>query len=452
MDFRGINTVKKRLADGTEKIYYYARKGGPRLRGEPGTVEFENSYFESNRIIEVKKTPVILLDLLNKYQRLPEFKNLKPNTRESYLLQVRRIETKFGSMPVTGKLAAARKAFKRYRAELAEKHPQQADLWWSLLRRVFSVALNEGWIREQPNPCKGGGKFATGSRAQLIWSDAEISTFLSLAPPQFHLALLLALHTGQRQGDLLALRWAAYDDTCLQLVQQKSVSKARQNTEVRLRITVAKALKPALDAARSAAEAADPILLRGPILVNSRGKPWTAYGFRAAWRAAVKRAGIANLRFHDLRGTAVVRLARAGCTVPEICAVTGHSLSHARSILEKHYLGFDSQVGAAAIAKLNRAQRTLKVVPKEAVPIGRARWALVTARDLERMVWSGPLTDLGKEFGISDVAISKRARAVGIPLPGRGFWRKVATGALPHPAGVPADSKTLANRRPTKAA
>ena len=36
------------------------------------------------------------------------------------------------------------------------------------------------------------------------------------------------------------------------------------------------------------------------------------------------RAGIHGLRFNDLRGTAVVTLARAGCTVPEIYAFTGH--------------------------------------------------------------------------------------------------------------------------------
>ena len=33
---KGINSKRKRLADGSLKIYYYAWKGGPPLRGEPG--------------------------------------------------------------------------------------------------------------------------------------------------------------------------------------------------------------------------------------------------------------------------------------------------------------------------------------------------------------------------------------------------------------------------------
>ncbi|WP_342411003.1 tyrosine-type recombinase/integrase [Rhodomicrobium vannielii] len=53
------------------------------------------------------------------------------------------------------------------------------------------------------------------------------------------------------------------------------------------------------------------------ILVNSDGRPWTEDGFRSSWRKAVKKAGIIDLTFHDLRGTAVTRLAIAGATEAE---------------------------------------------------------------------------------------------------------------------------------------
>ena len=44
---KGINSVSKRLADGTTRTYWYAWKGGPPLRGEPGTPEFIHSYNEA---------------------------------------------------------------------------------------------------------------------------------------------------------------------------------------------------------------------------------------------------------------------------------------------------------------------------------------------------------------------------------------------------------------------
>jgi integrase len=50
-------------------------------------------------------------------------------------------------------------------------------------------------------------------------------------------------------------------------------------------------------------------------------------------------AGIKGLTFHDLRGSAVVRLALADATVPQIATFTGHSLHDVEAILDAHYLG-----------------------------------------------------------------------------------------------------------------
>ena len=44
---KGINSITKKLADGTRRTYWYAWKGGPALRGEPGTPEFVASYNEA---------------------------------------------------------------------------------------------------------------------------------------------------------------------------------------------------------------------------------------------------------------------------------------------------------------------------------------------------------------------------------------------------------------------
>ena len=44
---RGINSKRKQLADGSWRTYYWAWKGGPPLRSEPGTPEFVASYNEA---------------------------------------------------------------------------------------------------------------------------------------------------------------------------------------------------------------------------------------------------------------------------------------------------------------------------------------------------------------------------------------------------------------------
>ena len=138
--------------------------------------------------------------------------------------------------------------------------------------------------------------------------------------------MLLALWTGQRQGDLLRLTWSAYDGKHIRLRQSK--------TGVRVQVPVGAPLKAALDAATKTK--------RSPtILLNSDGRPWTPDGFRASWGKAADKAGIVAVTFNDLRGTAVTRLALFSCTEAEIATITGHSLRDVRSILDAHYLSRD---------------------------------------------------------------------------------------------------------------
>jgi hypothetical protein len=51
---------------------------------------------------------------------------------------------------------------------------------------------------------------------------------------------------------------------------------------------------------------------------------------------------------------------------------------------------------------------------------------------LYKLVWSKPVRDVAADFGISDVALAKRCRALNIPLPWRGYWEIVAAGRMPR--------------------
>jgi hypothetical protein len=43
-------------------------------------------------------------------------------------------------------------------------------------------------------------------------------------------------------------------------------------------------------------------------------------------------------------------------------------------------------------------------------------------------VWENPVTKVAEQYGVSDVAIAKVCRKMRIPVPGRGYWRKLQTG------------------------
>jgi hypothetical protein len=64
-----------------------------------------------------------------------------------------------------------------------------------------------------------------------------------------------------------------------------------------------------------------------------------------------------RLHFNDLRGTAVTLLAEAGCTIPEIVSITGHTLASATQILEK-YMARTKTLSDAAMSKFENASAT----------------------------------------------------------------------------------------------
>jgi hypothetical protein len=67
----------------------------------------------------------------------------------------------------------------------------------------------------------------------------------------------------------------------------------------------------------------------------------------------------------------------------------------------------------------------------------RQNYITLPRSKLYEMVWSKPVTELAKQFGISDVALAKRCRALRIPLPHRGYWAKVAAGQRPRRPPLP---------------
>lgn len=339
---KGTHTVRKTLSSGREVAYHYAWRGGPRLKGEPGTPEFVASY---NAAIAKRKQPPegAVFSLIATFRSSREYLSRAPRTQLDYAHHLKTIENEFGTFPLAGLSdKRARGIFKGWRDKLALKSLRQADYAWSVLARVFSVALDRGMI--EVNPCLNGGRLYKADRTEAVWNEDEETAFLERAPRHLHLALILALWTGQRQGDLLNLTWSNYDGRYIRLRQGK--------TRRKVTIPVGAPLKAALDAEKAARRGA-------LILLTIKGTRWTANGFSSSWRKACARVGIAEVTFHDTRGTAVTRLAAAGATEAEIATITGLALSDVRAIMDAHYLSRDIGLADSAIAKLET--RTIPV-------------------------------------------------------------------------------------------
>jgi integrase len=333
---KGINTARKRLADGSLKKYYYHRGTGKRITGEPGTPEFVASYAEAAKPEQTDTGTFSAL--ITGYAASPEFGKLAEKTRKDYRRYLDSLRDQFGNLPIEALSDhRIREDFFDWRDKFA-KTPRTADYAWSILRRVLSWAYDRGKV--SVNHAIKPGRLYDSDRSDLIWLPEHVEAFCSVAPSELQVALILAIYTGQRQGDLLSLTWGQYDGDWIKLRQ----SKGGRLVEV----PVHRDLRAVLDKLPRKATI---------VLTAKKGLPWKSDHFRHQWRKATRKAKIKDLHFHDLRGTAVTMLAESGCSNAEIAAITGHSQRNVEMILEK-YTARTRDLARSAMTKLENAGKT----------------------------------------------------------------------------------------------
>ncbi|MGE3877399.1 MAG: tyrosine-type recombinase/integrase [Parvibaculaceae bacterium] len=332
VDLPGIHKVTSKGKD-----YYYAWRGGPRLTGEPCSAEFVASYNEAHASLRKPDKKLFRSAITAFKQSAAYTKSIRKRTQKDYSVQIAKIEAEFGDLPIAA-LDDPRitTEFRAWRDKMANS-PRQADYAWTVLMRIIS------WMREggqtSYRPPERIERLYQGDRSEIIWEDAEIAAFIGKASKPMIEAMVLAADTGQRQGDLLALTWSAYDGTVIKLRQSK--------TGMHVTVPLTSRAKNILDSKARGRTVT--------IMTDSRGRPWNADAFRKAWRATAKAAEVTGKTFHDLRGTAVTRLAEVGCTPSEIATITGHSMRDIGAMLDR-YMKRTGKLAFAAIAKLERGK------------------------------------------------------------------------------------------------
>ncbi len=142
-----------------------------------------------------------------------------------------------------------------------------------------------------------------------VWSEEEITLFLSQCHGFMRTPVMLALYTGQRREDIVEMDWKDV---------QGNFVRARQNkTGEPLSIPMHANLKKHLASIRTG--------FGGKIVRTADGKPMNANSLSSALnRAVVAVADMPHRTMHGLRYAAAGRLEAAGCSVVEITSIIGH--------------------------------------------------------------------------------------------------------------------------------
>lgn len=76
--------------------------------------------------------------------------------------------------------------------------------------------------------------------------------------------------------------------------------------------------------------------------------------------------------------------------------------------------------------------------------MGREVW---NREALYELVWSRPMTDIAKEYAISDVGLRKACLKIQVPVPQTGYWAKIRNGQeVPRPPLLPQTNKKTAEK------
>lgn len=334
VELRGLHKVKSKA-----RTYYYAWRGGPRLDGEPGSPEFMSSY---NQVVANKSAPDNgrFRALVAHYRASDDYRRLAESTRRNWGRWLDRIGEHFGDLSIAqfARPERIRPIIVKWRSKYAGT-PRTADYGMQVLSRVLSHAVDPLGIIPS-NPCEGIRRIYSASRADIIWTEADIEHLKQTCSLEIALAVDLAAHTGLRLGDLLRLSWSHVGEDAIIITTGKS-GHSRE------------AIIPIYDKLR---ELLDGIPRRSPVvLTNSRGRPWS--GFNASFGKAKQKAWPdgKDLHFHDLRGTAATKFYIAGLSEREIAEIMGWEEESVSRIIRRYV---DRQAAIKErIRKLNKDGR-----------------------------------------------------------------------------------------------
>lgn len=256
--------------------------------------------------------------LIKAYTAGPDYAALKPRTRIEYDRHLATIDGLWGDMPVRGLRPRAILAMRDSYADT----PTKANH----ILEVLSALIGWGIPRDyaDANPCRDIPKFRKGA-GYAAWRWDQIELFRREAAPHLWHAAALALYTGQRIGDVLGMKWSDIRAGEVHVVQDKT-GKA-------VWVPIHKEL----------AEVLETIERRSIyILTTGDGQPW-AGGFHSSWKKQMRKKALADMLAarlvpHGLRKSAVVMMLEAGCTVPQVAAITGQSHQ-----MVEHYAAMVSQ-------------------------------------------------------------------------------------------------------------
>lgn len=237
--------------------------------------------------------------LFEKYEQSSAFAKLSPSSKETYQYCANRLAVELGNTDVT---EMRRSTFIALQSKYRDR-PALANL----LSRVASIALSYAVDMDilPANPVAGMKNLKTGSH--MKWEANEIRSVIKIDDRKISTAVALAWYTGQRESDILKMRWSDIKDGYINVIQDK--------TKQELKIKVHEDLVRYLETLKGD----EP----GEYYIVSGKTRMTGPAFRTSFRRRMDRIGMRKT-FHGIRKGVACSLAENGVSMKGIAAILGH--------------------------------------------------------------------------------------------------------------------------------
>jgi integrase len=197
--------------------------------------------------------------------------------------------------------------FAQYRDQrLLQVKPATVKRQLGIIRNLYEVARKEWGFPMKVNPITMLNLKAGDQRRERRLRPGELDRLMHAARacrnPLISRIIQLAVETGMRRGELLAVRRTDIDLSNRTLL----ISNSKNGHSRTIPLT-----KHAVE-----------LLHQCP--GQDRVFPITANAFRLTWERVKRRAGIDDLHFHDLRHEAISRFFEMGLNSPEVALISGH--------------------------------------------------------------------------------------------------------------------------------
>lgn len=202
--------------------------------------------------------------------------------------------------------------------------PKTALNFLVLLREIFKHGALWGYCRT--NPTEQVQRPRVIQQEMDVLSTKELQRFLENVTPKYYSLFLVAVLTGVRRGELLALKWGDVDWNSSQICVRRSLYKGTFVTPKtkysNRRIVMTPLLQRKLLQHRLSSQSSDSDIM----FTNNSGLPLDPDNLiKREFYPALERAGLRRIRFHDLRHTYASLLIAQGENIKFIQSQLGHA-------------------------------------------------------------------------------------------------------------------------------